>query len=273
MADDSILFLGTSDAVPGWDRSHACLVARLAGQIIVLDCGEPAAKNMAFECVDFGAIEAIALSHLHADHVAGLLQVITAMWLEAKRSREIPVYLPAEGIETFRRLLDTTYLFPELIKFNVDLRPLKAGEPFAVGPVRVTPHRTTHLDSIRRIGGERRGIACEPFLFEMGANGKRLVYSGDLGSARDLEPALDGPLDLLVCECAHISPESLFEMLHNRSVKHLVLTHLSRTIWDEQGRLLELARRHGYADRCTIARDGMMVNLQPARCSTLWREV
>ncbi|MBI5396935.1 MAG: MBL fold metallo-hydrolase [Verrucomicrobia bacterium] len=261
MADDSVLFLGTSDAIPGWDRSHACLVLRLAGQSIVLDCGEPAAKNMAFECVDFGGIEAIALSHLHADHVAGLLQVITAMWLVAKRDRDIPVYLPAEGIETFRRLLDTTYLFPELIKFNVDLRPLKAREPFAVGPVQVTPHRTTHLDSIRRLGGERRGIACEPFLLEVAANGKRLVYSGDLGSARDLEPTLDRPLDLLICECAHVTPESLFETLRDRPVKHLVITHINHLIWDDHGRLMELARRFGYAERCTIARDGLMVSL------------
>lgn len=259
MAKDTVTFLGTSDAVPSWERSHASLVAHLAGQIILLDCGEPCAKNLAFECVDFGKISAILLSHLHPDHVAGLPQVIIGMWLEAKRTRDIPVFMPAEGVETFRKLILTTYLFPELIKFNVDFRPLSDGQTFALGTVQVTPHRTTHLDSIRRIAGDKHGIACEPFLYELAANGKRIAYSGDLGEAQDLLVVLERPLDLLVTECAHFSPKSLFETLRDKPVKRVVMTHLHRQLWDKKDGLPAMAADYGLADKLVIARDGMKV--------------
>ena len=259
MPTDSITFLGTSDAVPSWERSHASLVAQMARKTLLLDCGEPCAKNLAFECVDFGKIDAILLSHLHPDHVAGLPQVIIGMWLEAKRTRDIPVFMPAEGIETFRKLILTTYLFPELIKFNVDFRPLSNGQTFAVGAVQVTPHRTTHLDSIRRIAGDKHGVPCEPFLYELAANGKRIAYSGDMGEAGDLLSVLDRPLDLLVTECAHFSPQSLFETLRDKPVRRVALTHLHRQLWAKKEELPAMAKDYGLADKVVIARDGMKV--------------
>ena len=257
MSTDSITFLGTSDAVPSWERSHASLSLHMAGRTLQLDCGEPCAKNLAFECVDFGKIDAILLSHLHPDHVAGLPQVIIGMWLEAKRTRDIPVYMPAEGIETFSKLILTTYLFPELIKFNVDFRPVHDGQTFTIGAVHVTPHRTTHLDSIRRVAGDKHGIACEPFLYELAANGKRIAYSGDLGEAPDLLPVLDRPLDLLVTECAHFSPISLFETLRDKPIKRVAMTHLHRQLWEKRDELPAMAQEYGLADKLVIARDGM----------------
>ena len=259
MPADTITFLGTSDAIPSWERSHASLVAHMAGQTILLDCGEPCAKNLAFECVDFGMIDAILLSHLHPDHVAGLPQVIIGMWLESNRKHDIPVFMPAEGIETFRKLILTTYLFPELIKFNVDFRPLSDGQSFAIGAVQVTPHLTSHLDSIRRVAGNKHGIACEPFLYELAANGKRMAYSGDMGEARDLLTVLDRPLDLLVTECAHFSPQSLFETLRDKPVRRVALTHLHRQLWAKQEELPAMAKEYGLADKLVIARDGMKV--------------
>jgi ribonuclease BN (tRNA processing enzyme) len=261
MKDDSILFLGTSDAMPSVERSHASLLLRLAGQTILLDAGEPAARTMARECVDFGGLDAVAVSHLHPDHVGGLLQVIVAMWLEAKRSRDIPVYMPAEGIEVFHKLVHATYLFPEMIKFKVDFRPWRDGQPVTIGNVQVTPHKTTHLDSIRQIGGAKHGLACEPFLIEIAGNGKRVVYSGDMGSPRDLACALGRPLDLLVTECAHFSARPLFEMLRGRPIKRIAMTHLGRKLWADQAQLRPLAAQCGLDGDLVIARDGMRLNL------------
>lgn len=257
MATDTITFLGTGDAVPSWERSHASLAVQMASQSLVLDCGEPCAKNLALACVDFGKIDAILLSHLHPDHVAGLPQVIIGMWLEAKRTRDIPVFMPAEGIETFRKLILATYLFPELIKFNVDFRPLSDGRTFTVGPVQVTPHLTTHLESIRRIAGNKHGVACEPFLYELAANGKRIAYSGDMGEAGDLLAVLDRPLDLLVTECAHFSLPSLLKTLRGKPIRRVALTHLHRQLWAKKEDLPAMAREYDLADRLIIVHDGM----------------
>ena len=58
------------------------------------------------------------------------------------------------------------------------------------------------------------------FLFEH--NGLRVGHSADLGKPDDLEPMLEKPLDLLVCELAHFSPEDMFFYLRGRRVKKIV---------------------------------------------------
>jgi ribonuclease BN (tRNA processing enzyme) len=134
---------------------------------------------------------------------------------------------------------------------------LSDGQTFEIGPVQVTPHRTTHLDSIRRIGGNKHGVPCEPFLYELAANGKRIAYSGDMGEPDDLLSVLDRPLDLLVTECAHFSPRLLFETLRGKPVQRVALTHLHRQLWDKKDELPAMAKDYGLADKLTIARDGM----------------
>jgi hypothetical protein len=47
---------------------------------------------------------------------------------------------------------------------------------------------------------------------------KRVAHSGDLGEPEDLEPLLKKPVDLLVCELAHFSPEAIFSYLSGRPV-------------------------------------------------------
>jgi ribonuclease BN (tRNA processing enzyme) len=64
-------------------------------------------------------------------------------------------------------------------------------------------------------------------MFEILAAGKRLVYSGDLGSADDLNVVVGKPLDLLVCELAHFAPDDLIAVLRNARIETLCLTHVS----------------------------------------------
>jgi ribonuclease BN (tRNA processing enzyme) len=257
MSNDSVRFIGTSDARPSSGRSHASLLLRLAGQTILLDCGEPAARNLNEAGINCGAIDAIVLSHLHSDHVGGFLQVMMSMWLDAKRKSDIPVYMPAEGIDVFKKLLHATYFFRELIKFEPDFRPLQTGKTFSIGAVELTPYPTTHLDSIRRLAGERHGIACEAFLFRIAGGGKQIVYSGDMGAASDMEPVLDRPLDLLISECAHFSPESLFKTLRGKPIQRLAMTHMTRLLWEKQGKLPALAQPYCLSDKLVVAHDGL----------------
>ena len=55
----SITFLGTSDGLPSADRHHASLLLRLAGQTILLDCGEPCSHTLKRMGVDFRNLDAV----------------------------------------------------------------------------------------------------------------------------------------------------------------------------------------------------------------------
>ena len=44
----------------------------------------------------------------------------------------------------------------------------------------------------------------------------------------DLEPLLQKPVDLLVCELAHVKPAMLFEFLASQNIGRVAFTHVSR---------------------------------------------
>ena len=104
----------------------------------------------------------------------------------------------------------------------------------ALDGITVFPRPTTHLDVAREQIGNRQ---VESFLFEILGEGKRLIYSGDLGSAEDLRGVLDKPADLLICELAHFPPEELIGVLRGAQIGTLCLTHVSTELDERRGDL------------------------------------
>jgi ribonuclease BN (tRNA processing enzyme) len=63
------------------------------------------------------------------------------------------------------------------------------------------------------------------------------VYSGDLGSPKDLHAILEKPVDLLICELAHFSPDELVSALRDASIGTLCLTHISNDLQERRGEI------------------------------------
>ncbi len=86
-------------------------------------------------------------------------------------------------------------------------------------------------------------------------------HSGDLGKPEDLQPLVNRPLDLLVCELAHFAPEEIFGFLEGRQIKHVVWVHLGRTQRQNLARIRSLASKILPAMKHTFARDGQQISL------------
>ena len=84
---------------------------------------------------------------------------------------------------------------------------------------------------------------------------RRVGHSSDLGRPEDLEPLLEKPLDLLVCEIAHFSPEQIFGYLKGRDIKRVVFVHLARPYWENLTRTRRLAAKMLPELPHTFARD------------------
>ena len=59
----------------------------------------------------------------------------------------------------------------------------------------------------------------------------RIAHSADIGGLEDLKLLLTQPVDLLVCELAHVEPDELFVYLKDHPAGHIgqvAFTHLSR---------------------------------------------
>lgn len=229
MGSLSLTCLGTGDGWPSADRGHAAFLYRWEGAAFLVDCGEPVTRSCKAIGLAPDLIDRILISHLHFDHVGGFFLMVQGLWLEGRR-RPLITHLPAEGIEPVRRMLDAGYLLPDLLPYRLELAPVDPAVPIVVGPVRVTAFPTTHLDGLRRRLGRvhPQPFAAFSFLFE--APGCRVAHSADIGAVHDLDPLLTQPVDLLVCELAHIDLEQLGALLRTRPVRRVLFMHLAR-IW------------------------------------------
>src|SRR3954469_16538909 len=121
----SLKCLGVGDGWPCADRSHAAFLYRLAKTSILIDCGEPVGRSLKAAGIKPDLIDAIFLSHLHADHVGGLFMLLQGLWLEGRR-RVLPIHLPGKAIKPVQNMIRATFFFDELLKFRMKFSPLTA---------------------------------------------------------------------------------------------------------------------------------------------------
>jgi ribonuclease BN (tRNA processing enzyme) len=232
---------GVGDGWPCPDRSHASFLYRAGKTSLLIDCGEPVDGRFKASGVDYNSLDGILLSHLHADHVGGFFMLMQGMWLESKR-RKLPVHLPAHGIKPLQAMLRAALLPAEMLA-RLHWSPLKSARTVRIGGARVTPYPTTHLDGLRPKlpRSERQRVESYCFLVESGRI--RVGHSSDLGTPEDLEPLLVKPLDLLVCELAHFTPEQIFAYLRGRKIKRVIFVHLAREYWENLAPTRRLAAK------------------------------
>lgn len=256
---DSIKFLGTSDGHPSPDRHHASLLLKFADATLLLDCGEPCSHTLKHAGVDFNSIDAVFVTHTHSDHVGGLPMLIQSMWLE-QRTRPLPIWLPRRAITPLRQWLRTCYLFEPLFQFRLQWKPITEKKVVRFGNVRVSPRRTSHLDSTRAQFGKRfPTVGFDAYSLLVESVSKRIVYSGDIGDPEDLTPLLDKPVDVLVVELAHCHPDKMLRFLSSRSIRHVVFTHLSRQLRQDLPALHRKATKALRPGKVTLAEDGAVI--------------
>jgi ribonuclease BN (tRNA processing enzyme) len=250
--------LGVGDGLPCAERKHSAFLYRFAKTALLIDCGEPVCDSYKRTGLSYDLIDGILLSHLHADHFGGFFMLMQGFWLEERRKR-LPVHVPRSAVKPLREMLQAAMLFEELLPFKVELCPLALRKPARFGRVRVTAFTTSHLQRLqarfqRRV---RNDFAAYCFLLE--ADNRRVGHSADLGCPEDLAPLLSRPLDLLVCELAHFSPEAIFTYLQGREIKKVVFVHVARELWENLGPTKRLAAKMLRGIPHTFAQEGQEI--------------
>ncbi len=251
----SIKCIGTGDGAPSADRNHASFLYQFGKTAILVDCGESIDRSYKTSGLSYDAIDAIFLSHLHSDHVGGFFMFMQGMWLERRR-KPLKVYLPGKAIKPLRQMLDTVFLFHEVLPFRLQLLPLENEKTVKLRDVRVTPFRTTHLDRTRAQFAKKYRADFSAYCFLIEHKRVRIGHSADLGKPQDLEPLFAKPLDLLVCELSHFTPYEIFSYLRDRPVKQIAFVHIARTHRQNFPSLRRLARKQMPRICCHFPDDG-----------------
>lgn len=254
----SIRCFGVGDGLANADRNHSSYLYQFAGNCVLIDCGEPVARSFKASGLSYDLIDHIFISHLHSDHFAGFLMLLQTFWLE-KRTKQLRVHLPSDAIAPVQQLLRSVYLFEDLLPFKLLFEPLKKGETIKVGNAQITAFPTTHLEQLRARFQSRYPGDYQAFCFLIESDGARIAHSCDIGAPEDLAPLLGKPIDLLVCELSHFTPEALFKYLRGREIRKLALIHIGRPLWADLKKVEELARNQLPGMQISIPRDGTIL--------------
>jgi len=214
--------------VPRVDRACSAYLVEDGDFAFSLDFGTGAFANMRRH-VDYDKLDAVVISHMHADHFLDLIPLRYAVRYGAKRrSTRLPVWMPPGGIAMLRSI--TTVFANEgngdFLTEAFDLKEFDPEQVLPMGPGRLRFAPTTHYITAFAIRYER--------------NGESITYSADTApDRRVVELARD--TDLFLCEATllvdevehggirgHSSALDAAQMAVDAGVKRLVLTHYAQ---------------------------------------------
>jgi len=212
--------VGCSGSIPGPASAASCYLVRADGYSLLLDLGSGALGPLQ-AAVDLDTVDAVWLSHLHADHCADMCAFYVARrYGRGHRTDPVVVLGPAGTAEH----LDRAYGGPG------DGAAMRAVFSFAtVGPdpVRLGPFTLTAAAGAHPVTAH--AVRVE-------ADGRSLVYTGDTGPC-DAVTVLARGADLLLAEASLREDEPVVPDLHlsgslagrlaaDASVGRLVVTHV-----------------------------------------------
>jgi ribonuclease Z len=137
--DLDLVFLGTSGSMPTAQRAPAALLVRRGGDKLLFDCAEGTQRQLLRSSIGLVELEAIFLTHFHADHVLGLPGMLKTF---ALRGREIPLTLHGPP-----GLLDLVRSLKRVIgrlTYDVQLVELEPGDAIEREGYRLATFGVTH---------------------------------------------------------------------------------------------------------------------------------
>ncbi len=88
-----VTFLGTSGSIPTKERSLPAIALEYGKKVLLFDCGEGAQRQMMLYSVNMSKIASIFISHIHTDHIVGIIGLIRTLSL-TKRVEKLMIYVP-----------------------------------------------------------------------------------------------------------------------------------------------------------------------------------
>lgn len=205
-------FIGSSHGVPEPNRKCTCIMIEAGSNVYFVDMGTSAIDGLRARNIPIDAVKGIFITHMHGDHTNGLIQFIDLItWYFT--SCDPVVCLPR---------LEAARIIDEWLKLTMnedekDIRYLqtKAGVVFDDGVLKVTAIPTKH--------------AHDAFAYLVEADGKKMLYTGDLANPKFDFPVagLEADPDIVICESAHFPATDYAEVFDKYKPKKVCFTHYS----------------------------------------------
>jgi ribonuclease BN (tRNA processing enzyme) len=216
-----VIFLGVGSAFDP-DVPNNCHLVITEKTNLLLDCGWTGVMQLSKYTSDVDLLDAIYITHWHADHYFGLPALLLMMWEGGKGRTKPLMIISRKGFkEQFEKLMDLAYLgFKEKFKFEIKIIEIEEGVDIEFQDLKLSFLHTVH-------SGENLAIKIE-------GEGRALAYTGD--GAMQERGGFYKSLDLLIAETylydeekvGHSSIVSAMKLSEENNIKCLALTHLNR---------------------------------------------
>ncbi len=121
----SVTILGSNSALPTTKRYPTAQVLNVSERFFLIDCGEGTQLQLRSNKIRFSKINNIFISHLHGDHVFGLIGLISTFGLLG-RTKELHIYAHHDLEKILRPQID---YFCNDLKFTTVFHHLNTKEP------------------------------------------------------------------------------------------------------------------------------------------------
>lgn len=244
--------LGSSGTFTGPGSVCSGYLVRTGEATILIDAGNGSTANLQ-QAVELEELDAIVISHKHADHCVDLIGLHHAVRAHGPAATGIPLYSPPGVAELLAELTsrEAPYVFEE----SFELQTVQAGDSFTVNDVRFRLFESVHPPPTLSMRLESDGAV--------------LTYSADSAGGPQLVAAARGA-DLFLCEATwqgepmdhppgiHLTAEGAGRVATEAGVRRLLLTHVAGNL--DRAVSLEEARRT-WDGPLDVAVDGMTVEV------------
>ncbi|PWM45690.1 MAG: hypothetical protein DBX47_03880 [Clostridiales bacterium] len=224
-----IIFLGTSHGTATPNRFNSSSLICSGDSNYLVDAGEPVGALMIRQGLDINNIRAVFITHMHGDHVCGLINLIK-LFVKYPKTKHF-IYLPEDckdGILSFMKVIHI-----DVPNDIVEFRITKEGSIYTDDNISVSSFPTRHVC----IGDVNAG-----FGYTFYADNKKLMYTGDINQS--FLPFLESNehYDACVFEGTHYEPAPVLEKLEKCKFDRLFINHIREEWHDNSG--VEFAKKH-----------------------------
>jgi ribonuclease BN (tRNA processing enzyme) len=246
----SLLIVGSSSAVPRPNRANSSYLLRSENLALAIELGSGALSKL-LAAQDVTALDALLVSHMHADHFFDIVPLRYALKYEMRRERALQAYLPPGGR---RKLASVVAPFAKNGSFFdgvMDVAEYLPASGLRIGDARISFAKTRHY--------------IDAYAMRIQLPGSTFAFSSDTAPVQNVIDLVRGA-DLFLCECAlgadgresgsrgHSNAKEAGAMAQAAGVKHLVLTHYSAS---SRAADLKQAAKSAFNGKITVADDGM----------------
>jgi ribonuclease Z len=245
-----LTILGTGSPSPNLQRRGPAQTIEAGDDVILIDCGAGTLHRLVEGGFPTLPLKAIAFTHLHSDHVTGLLDVLWAGWIQRRWETAPTIYGPPGTKHFVDHLI-------EAMAYDIKVRvgPILKRENLVPPVVEIeedwsTSGKDWKLSAFRV---EHQPVD-EAFGFRIDQDGSSIVISGDTKASENLMTH-SKDADILVHEVFwaqgmrdlgnsapdaqekarfellntyHTSSEDVGKVANNANARHLVLSHIIR---------------------------------------------